>query len=407
MNYLKPYYQLLIFSLFLVSLPLVGLAWGGDATLAAYRSFLEVEPAQSTIPTVVQVPLPPDATKVLVYEEQSQSFIESMIENRYVINDPVTYQLSEVSSTDGIRGDLNNLLDNNPDTAVDFIVGGKSIESSSVFLLESDHPVSVSEFSFGTGKNSILPSGFSIYSIKNRQDTVEEGELIFQSTYVNNLVKFPVRRGQFWLIVFNYEQPIRLTDLDMGPVETSTRVDNVRFLALPNMTYRVYLYPERSAPVTLRSGGNLAGASAIDPISVGALTDNPLFVEADTDNDGLPDKIDNCPTHYNPDQLSTRGDGVGDVCADFDNDGFNNTEDNCPMLPNYDQRDKDGDGLGDECDLEESRLTERYPWLPWLGIGVTLFVILVLFVIVAKMPPPIKKEDEDVVNENRVEERSE
>lgn len=394
MNYLKSCYQLLILTLILVAFPLVSLAWGGEATLSAYRSYLEVVPAQSTIPTVVQVPLPPDATKVLILEEQSQSFVGSMIENRYVINDPATYQLSEVSSPDGVRGDLNNLLDNNPNTFVDLIVGGRSIESSSVFLLESDHPVPVSEFSFKIGKNSVLPSGFSIYSIKNRQDTTEEGELIFQSTYVNNLVKFPVRYGQFWLIVFNYGQPIRLTDLNMGPVETSTRVDNVRFLALPNMTYRVYLYPERSAPVTLRSGGNLAGVNAVAPISVGALTDNPLFVEADTDNDGTPDGLDNCPSDYNPDQLSTRGDGEGDVCADFDNDGFNNTEDNCPMIPNYDQRDKDGDGIGDDCDEAESRLTEQYPWLPWLGIGITLIVILVLFVMVAKMPPPIKKEDE-------------
>jgi hypothetical protein len=34
----------------------------------------------------------------------------------------------------------------------------------------------------------------------------------------------------------------------------------------------------------------------------------------DTDGDGIPDNIDNCPFVSNPDQLDTNGDGVGDAC---------------------------------------------------------------------------------------------
>jgi len=34
----------------------------------------------------------------------------------------------------------------------------------------------------------------------------------------------------------------------------------------------------------------------------------------DTDNDGIPDSQDNCPTVSNPDQLDYNGNGVGDVC---------------------------------------------------------------------------------------------
>ena len=46
-----------------------------------------------------------------------------------------------------------------------------------------------------------------------------------------------------------------------------------------------------------------------------------------------------------------------------------NSQDNCVNEPNRNQRDTDSDGIGDVCDQEESRITEKYPWIPWLGIG--------------------------------------
>jgi len=59
--------------------------------------------------------------------------------------------------------------------------------------------------------------------------------------------------------------------------------------------------------------------------------------ETDTDADGLPDCVDNCPTAFNPLQQDGDGDGVGDAC------------DNCPVTPNPGQEDCDNDGLGDLC----------------------------------------------------------
>ncbi|MEL7448826.1 MAG: PKD domain-containing protein, partial [Pseudomonadota bacterium] len=43
----------------------------------------------------------------------------------------------------------------------------------------------------------------------------------------------------------------------------------------------------------------------------------------DTDGDGIPDTLDNCPDQPNPTQLDTNGDGFGNICdPDLDNDGF-------------------------------------------------------------------------------------
>jgi hypothetical protein len=75
--------------------------------------------------------------------------------------------------------------------------------------------------------------------------------------------------------------------------------------------------------------------------------------EADTDNDGVPDILDNCPFAQNPDQTNTDGDGLGDACdGDDDNDVVPDAVDNCPLVSNGDQTDTDGDGIGDACDQD-------------------------------------------------------
>ena len=51
----------------------------------------------------------------------------------------------------------------------------------------------------------------------------------------------------------------------------------------------------------------------------------------DTDGDGVPDSIDNCPGVWNPDQADMDGNGIGDACdPDIDGDGILNEADTCP-----------------------------------------------------------------------------
>ncbi|MFB6262237.1 MAG: thrombospondin type 3 repeat-containing protein, partial [Bradymonadaceae bacterium] len=58
---------------------------------------------------------------------------------------------------------------------------------------------------------------------------------------------------------------------------------------------------------------------------------------ADSDEDGVIDRVDNCPTVKNPNQKDTDKDSIGDKC------------DNCKQIPNKQQKDSDGDGTGDAC----------------------------------------------------------
>ncbi len=132
----------------------------------------------------------------------------------------------------------------------------------------------------------------------------------------------------------------------------------IEIAALPSLPVTVGPNSEVQVSITWSTVGKDIGKYQVIPY---VFTDETFYSEysqfiigtLDSDNDGIPDTEDNCPDVYNPDQLDTDGDGIGDACdpdGDSDNDGIPDTEDNCPDVYNPDQLDTDGDGIGDACD---------------------------------------------------------
>ena len=91
--------------------------------------------------------------------------------------------------------------------------------------------------------------------------------------------------------------------------------------------------------------------------------------DLDLDNDGISERLDNCPLNYNPDQEDLDGDGIGDPCdPDIDGDGVTNDQEAIDLTEPYDNcdflnasislvitaaLDCDQDGVRDDVDLDD------------------------------------------------------
>ncbi|MBN1212410.1 MAG: thrombospondin type 3 repeat-containing protein, partial [candidate division Zixibacteria bacterium] len=106
------------------------------------------------------------------------------------------------------------------------------------------------------------------------------------------------------------------------------------------------------------------GGGTIPPLNMPIITliEYALIIcPLDSDEDGVPDLIDNCPYNYNPGQENSDGDSHGDACdncptvdnenqVNSDGDSHGDACDNCPTVDNESQTNSDGDSHGNACD---------------------------------------------------------
>ena len=99
-----------------------------------------------------------------------------------------------------------------------------------------------------------------------------------------------------------------------------------------------------------------AGATITFRIEEDNKKEDPLPMITDSDEDGVPDNIDQCP--------DTPGKDMFDGCPDTDGDMLADKDDRCPEVPGtiYGCPDTDGDGLADiedDCPNEKGLMVDK------------------------------------------------
>jgi hypothetical protein len=355
------------------------------STTRAYQNYKEVVIPKILVPTVVEMPFTEtNLTRYdfLVFDMAGQtngnasSFLPSLF-----LQDKDTPTLTASISDLGKGNQISNsgwILDNNENTFVELPIVDDLAGSAQV-TVQSAKPISTNSLSLLLDNYVALPNTISISAGSGQ--TLKT--VLATSKVVSQSIHFPIVTANKFVINLTYSQPLRITELRFGGYGTETSSSKLRFLAQPNQEYRIYFNPDRRVPVITGEMGNLSDNTGVIKLIAQPSVANPNYQIADSDHDGIPDVSDNCVKASNPDQVDINNNGRGDSCDDFDKDGIINIVDNCPNLPNYNQQDTDGDRIGDVCDGVESRITEKYSWLPWVGIGLASLVVIGLFAFTA------------------------
>lgn len=226
----------------------------------------------------------------------------------------------------------------------------------------------------------VLPPNVALPNLVAVRDAEKDQNVLAPVPMRSATIVFPPTQTRKLELTFFLTQPLRIAEIRARAEEYPLEGVSVRFIARPNESYLVYLgaavpvvtsYPQRPFNLPVRQEIQVTSKN---------LMPNQLFRKEDSDHDGIPDSDDNCPSISNPKQEDTiPSDPRGDICEDWDSDGVINELDNCPSVHNPRQIDTDGDEVGDACDEEESRVSERYPWVPWVSFGIAAAVLAILF----------------------------
>jgi hypothetical protein len=352
-----------------------------DAT--AFRTIFPIAPLTITLPSVVEVDLSQyafDSAEFMVYEVGSNAWVTPKYRNQSetLRNVPV---ITDIATGNKIYA----IADNVQTTSYTFQVTDNQVTSTNLVLMYK-RPITTGQLALDLSPNVQLPRTVMV----STGDGDNEQVALATTGVTGKTIVFPKMTGTTWKVTFTHNQPLRISELTFVDEAAPQQISkSLRFLAQPGQSYVVYANPDRPNTLSGRESGNVWGNTVIPvPGQVLESKANPFFVKKDSDEDTIPDEADNCPFIANPDQIDVNANKQGDACEDFDQDGAMNNADNCPDLPNRYQADKDGDGVGDECDDDESRLTEKYAWLPWVALGSALLTIVGMFVVVARRPLP-------------------
>lgn len=352
---------------------------------SAFRQVYEFGSFPVSVPTVIQIPITNEmrTQQLAVQELPSELFLYTDVRiDTIPVPYTVTSDYQSPSSKPLPKPYELGLSDKNTSTYVQYDIPSEGLHKTT-WTLHYDKPVTSKKLLYTFDEYVILPQTVSVSALRNGTMQI----LVAPKPVSDNRVwiTFPETMAQDWLLTFTYNQPLRIAELGVELSGESTMEQYMlQFLARPGSSYRLYTDPAINVPIRTQEyvSFSLSGNPLTQPLP--KVLPNRFFQPPDQDRDGVLDQSDNCPSTMNVDQKDINRNGIGDACEDFDGDGEMNTTDNCPEHPNRAQQDSDGDGIGDQCDPDESRLTERLSWLPWLGIVLGFGIVFGLLTITMK-----------------------
>ncbi len=209
----------------------------------------------------------------------------------------------------------------------------------------------------------------------------KEHLLLPEKFFTQASVSFPKETADHFRITLKYVKPLRINEIKFSEQGVPQKVDRlVRFVAQPQKTYDVFFNVTEHVDMPQQESPDFHKNSAVMIVAPEKMMNNMLYKGADTDEDGVIDREDNCIGIVNTDQIDKDGNSIGDACEDFDHDGIINATDNCPDVVNRMQDDEDMDNVGDACDGIESRFMEKYPWIPYVALVVVFGVVTTLII---------------------------
>ncbi len=361
------------------------LPWAGATSIAprepvesAFRQYKDVDPPSLAVPTVLEVSLDDIDVERFDFTVFDKTF--RFFEPHFFIRETFVNEIPLSVSANNTGGAPRSMIDRDLRTYAEFDLPEERQGSARIELIGTA-PILSSALTLLLDAYVALPT---LIEIRAEVDGVEK-IVVAERRMSGTTLQFPRTTARRWVITMQYAQPLRVAELRLSQ-DNATKASSraLRFLAQAHHSYRIYFDPDRSVLVLAGEAGNLTDDEGVMRLGELPSFNNSLYTPADIDRDGVQDVFDNCVTVANPNQEDIDRNGRGDACDDFDRDGLVNSKDNCPNVPNRNQIDTDGDGIGDACDEEESRITERYKWFPWLGLGAAGVVLVVLFAMVAR-----------------------
>ncbi len=364
-------------------------AFAGEETaeekMASFRLTGDVAPVGITVPTVVEIPLaalPFARAEIAVFDATEQEFVPfAVIRQEKDTGLPV--QISSRTS----RGNDRFLNDADFTTHVDFDLP-EDRAGEAVLIFTAAAPFAADALWIGLANHAALPENIEIRAEVDGVSRIVVAESDKPGICAGCTV-FPETRAEKWQVKLRYGQPLRIAEIGFRQTHKQAVHDvSLRFLTQPEHTYKIFRDPDRAVLIPAGEAGDLRTDKDILRLAPFVEQSNVRYHESDVDQDGVADARDNCVAVANADQADINGNLRGDACDDYDRDRIINSKDNCPNHPNAAQQDADGDRAGDACDKEESRITEKYAWLPWIALAGAAALMLFFFLRVAKGTPP-------------------